>query len=72
MSFTSFKGKRSQFYQFGFIINAISKPLEEFLSSCQAFFWGGGKGGWEEGGTPEVTSPPTIYVYLKDVRHVSV
>lgn len=45
MSFTwSFKGKRSQFYQFGFIINAISKPLEEFLSSCQAFFWGGGRG----------------------------
>ena len=43
MSFTwSFKGKRSQFYQFGFIINAISKPLEEFLSSCQAFFFGGG------------------------------
>ena len=47
MSFTwSFKGKRSQFYQFGFIINAISKPLEEFLSSCQAFFFlgGGGRG----------------------------
>ena len=43
MSFTwSFKGKRSQFYQFGFIINAISKPLEEFLSSCQDFLGGGG------------------------------
>ena len=51
MSFTwSFKGKRSQFYQFGFIINAISKPLEEFLSSCQAFFFGGGGEGGLGGG----------------------
>ena len=53
MSFTwSFKGKRSQFYQFGFIINAISKPLEEFLSSCQAFFLGGGEGGLGGGRDP--------------------
>lgn len=69
MSFTwSFKGKRSQFYQFGFIINAISKPLEEFLSNCQAFFLGGGGEGGLGGGRDPRSYFATNHIRLPEGR----